>query len=359
MRLFAILAPAPAPGDNLKTIASVGDKPLPVRSGPSDSSVRAEVAEADLPAPGRGRISGRVYDDRGKAVNGARVRLAVGGESGGKAVYANTDPSGAFTLRGLRPGSSYTLIAEYQGRSGLLTGRAQAKAPSSSVRIGLNPRNAAAEDSPSTIRPARPSVAPISSIEEADESNDEEEQEATGRTNREDLEPPAPEADTVGETERASSTAPGPCSVLRRRGRPGAIALGLRNLPVRPRGRGGQIVCGRRAQAVANRRRDHRMAMTPMETKRTRCHQRLSPRNREPAWTRNKAVTARFCLHAAKWQTRDPAGERAPAGFCLCSRPTPAAPRPPRNPTRPPLNPCPRAWWREPAQSLRAPTPPS
>ena len=48
----------PAPGDNLKTIASVGDKPLPVRSGPSDSSVRAEVVEADLPPPGRGRISG-------------------------------------------------------------------------------------------------------------------------------------------------------------------------------------------------------------------------------------------------------------------------------------------------------------
>src|SRR4051812_32093567 len=136
----------PAPGDNLKTIASVGDKPLPVRSGPSDSSVRAEVVEADLPPPGRGRISGRVYDDRGKAVSGAHVRLAVGGESGGKAVYANTDPSGAFTLRGLRPGSSYTLIAEYQSRNGLLTGRAQAKAPNTSVKIGLNPRNAEADD---------------------------------------------------------------------------------------------------------------------------------------------------------------------------------------------------------------------
>ena len=175
-----------------------------MRSGPSDSSVRAEVVEADLPPPGRGRISGRVYDDRGKAVSGARVRLAVGGESGGKAVYANTDPSGAFTLRGLRPGSSYTLIAEYQGRNGLLTGRAQAKAPSTSVRIGLNSRNAEADDARSTIRPARPSVAPISSVEEADESEDE--QEPRGRTNREDVEPPAAEADSVGETERASSS---------------------------------------------------------------------------------------------------------------------------------------------------------
>jgi thiol-disulfide isomerase/thioredoxin len=194
----------PAPGDNLKTIASVGDKPLPVRSGPSDSSVRAEVVEADLPPAGRGRISGRVYDNRGKAVSGARVRLAVGGESGGKAVSANTDPSGAFTIRGLRPGSSYTLIAEYQGRTGLLTGRAQAKAPSTSVKIGLNPRNTEADDARSTIRPARPSVAPISSIEETDEAEDE--QEPRGRINREDVEPPAPEADSVGETERPSSS---------------------------------------------------------------------------------------------------------------------------------------------------------
>ncbi len=147
-----------------------------------------------------------MYDDRGKAVSGARVRLAVGGESGGKAVSANTDPSGAFTIRGLRPGSSYTLIAEYQGRTGLLTGRAQAKAPSTAVKIGLNPRNAEADDGRSTIRPARPNVAPISSIEEADEAEDE--QEPRGRTNREDVEPPAPEADSVGETERPSSSGP-------------------------------------------------------------------------------------------------------------------------------------------------------
>ena len=46
----------------------------------------------------------------------ARVRLAVGGEAGGKAVTATTDRSGAFTLRGLRPGSSYTVIAEYQAQ---------------------------------------------------------------------------------------------------------------------------------------------------------------------------------------------------------------------------------------------------
>jgi hypothetical protein len=288
----------PAPGDNLKTIASVGDKPLPVRSGPSDSSVRAEVAEADLPPPGRGRISGRVYDDRGKAVNGATVRLAVGGESGGKAVSANTDPSGAFTLRGLRPGSSYTLIAEYQGRSGLLTGRAQARAPSSSVRIGLNPRNAAADDSPSSIRPARPSVAPISSIEEADESDDDKEKDAPGRTNREDLEPPAPEADTVGETERTSSTEARAVLGSTAKGSTWSHRSGTSDSSNSGTGQG-----------RANRRREHPIAMEPLMTKRTRCPQRLSPRNREPAWTSNKMMTARFCLHVVRGQTRDPEGQ--------------------------------------------------
>ena len=82
------------------------------------------------------------------------MRPAVGGEPGGKAVYANTDRSAAFTLRGLRPGSSYTLIAEYEGQSGVLTGRVQAKAPDSNVRIALKPRDASIEDVGSTVRPA-------------------------------------------------------------------------------------------------------------------------------------------------------------------------------------------------------------
>ena len=49
----------------------------------------------------------------------AKVRLAVGSAAGGKVVSATTDRSGAFTLHGLRPGSSYTVIAEYQGDDGI------------------------------------------------------------------------------------------------------------------------------------------------------------------------------------------------------------------------------------------------
>ena len=161
------------PIDGVKTVASVGDKPLPIRSGTPDSSVRAHDPEPIVAPLSRGRISGRVYDDRGKPVPDARVRLAVGGEAGGKAVTATTDRSGAFTLRGLRPGSSYTVIAEYQAQNGsIMTGRVETEAPDTNVRIGLQQPAAGPDDTRTTIRPARPSVAPVSNVEEADEPGD-------------------------------------------------------------------------------------------------------------------------------------------------------------------------------------------
>jgi thiol-disulfide isomerase/thioredoxin len=180
--------------DGVRTVASVGDKPLPIRSGTPDSSVRAGDPEPLLAPSSRGRISGRVYDDRGKPVPGAKVRLAVGSEPGGKALVATTDSSGAFTLRGLRPGSSYTLIAEYQKQGGSLwTGRVDTEAPDTDVRIGLERKAARTDDARGTIRPARPGVAPISNVEEVEESDDLEK--SSPRVNREDLEPPAPEAE--------------------------------------------------------------------------------------------------------------------------------------------------------------------
>ena len=158
------------PGDDVKTVASVGDKSLPIRSGTPDSSVTAQDPEPMISTPSRGRISGRVYDERGKPVPNAKVRLAVGGESGGKAVSAVTDRSGAFTLRGVRPGSSYTVIAESEGENGLLTGRVEAEAPDTDVRIGLEHRAVDGDDVRTTVRPARPNVAPISDVEESDEA---------------------------------------------------------------------------------------------------------------------------------------------------------------------------------------------
>ena len=42
------------PGDDVKTVASVGDNSLPIRSGTPDSSVRAQDTEPILPAPAPG-----------------------------------------------------------------------------------------------------------------------------------------------------------------------------------------------------------------------------------------------------------------------------------------------------------------
>jgi len=177
-------------------VASLGDKPLSIVSGEPGASLRAETEDLDLPAPGGSRISGRVYDERGRPVPKAKVRLAVGSAAGGRAVYATTDRSGAFTLHGLKSGSSYTVIAEYQGDDGLMTGRAQAKAPQADVRIGLQGRDGESEQGHASIRPARPRVEPISNVDPADDPGTEEGG-AGGRINGEDMDPPAAEAATL------------------------------------------------------------------------------------------------------------------------------------------------------------------
>src|SRR4051794_33121899 len=91
-----------------RTVASVGDKPLPIVDGEPGLLARGETQEVDRPVPTGSRISGRVFDGRGKAVPHAKVRLVVDGAPGGKAKFVTTDRSGAFTLSGLRSGSSYT-----------------------------------------------------------------------------------------------------------------------------------------------------------------------------------------------------------------------------------------------------------
>lgn len=128
----------------MKTYLAVGDKPLPVVSGePGSSIAAAEPSAVDLPRPRRtanalGQISGRVFDRDGAPVPEARVRLAVSGASGGTITRTTTDRSGGFTLHGLRPGSSYTLIAESEGDDGVVSGRAQAETSDSEVQITLD-----------------------------------------------------------------------------------------------------------------------------------------------------------------------------------------------------------------------------
>ena len=180
----------PTPPSNMRTVASVGDKPLPSVSGEPGSSSRADSDDLDLPPSSGSRISGRVYDERGKPVANAKVRLAVTSTPGGKAVYATTDRSGAFTLRGLHPGTSYAVIAEYQGDDGIKSGRVQAKAPQVGVRISLQTRGGDANEGHASIQPARPRVEPISNIDPMDDEKPDEAG-SDGRFNAEDLALPA------------------------------------------------------------------------------------------------------------------------------------------------------------------------
>ncbi len=121
----------------IQTVASVGDKTLPIVSGTPGSTVTAEKATPELRVGLNGRVSGRVVDSEGRPVPDAKVRLAVGGARGGRMNRATTDRSGAFTLRGLRARASYTVIAELDDERGHMTGRSDVRAPDSDVRITL------------------------------------------------------------------------------------------------------------------------------------------------------------------------------------------------------------------------------
>jgi thiol-disulfide isomerase/thioredoxin len=121
----------------IQTIASVGDRPVATKAGGATSSA---VADLDAAGPSRtrdDRVSGRVVDDRGEPVPDASVRVADSGLSGGRVAEATSDRAGGFTLRGLRPGSKYTLIAEYEEQGGWVEGRAEVRVPSTDVEIAV------------------------------------------------------------------------------------------------------------------------------------------------------------------------------------------------------------------------------
>ncbi len=153
---FRPLANANNSNNDVRTVASVGDKPLPVRSGESGSSPRDVNDDSGSPAPLSGtRITGRVYDENNQPVANARVRPSVDQAPGGRAIFATTDRSGAFTLNGLRRGAAYTLIAEYQDQDGFLSGRQETRAPETNVQISLRPRGTDPQARKTSIRPAR------------------------------------------------------------------------------------------------------------------------------------------------------------------------------------------------------------
>jgi len=156
---------------DVKTTATVGDKTFTVVSGLPDDDYQVAETEPGIRRSGEARISGRVYDEYGEPVRDAVVRLGMSGAAGGKLVHANTDRSGAFTLRGVRPGSNYTVIAEYQDDRGAMTGRADAMAPDVGVRVDLHPRDARpGREGAIAAAPKQPRVSSVARAEGPDDA---------------------------------------------------------------------------------------------------------------------------------------------------------------------------------------------
>jgi peroxiredoxin len=198
----------------MKTVASINGKPVSTVAGEpgSGSSQREDIDDLGPPPAAGSRISGRVFDQDGRAVPNARVRLGVGATAGGRVNFATTDRSGAFTLHGLRPGRDYTVIAEYQAADGMMSGRVQAHAPDTGVRIALGARDPEPEPEPargSKILPARvrsslfpenetdgfPAAAARPRVQDAEEPADR------------DAEPPADEATSYAPRTKRTSAA--------------------------------------------------------------------------------------------------------------------------------------------------------
>ncbi|HMB04910.1 MAG TPA: redoxin domain-containing protein [Isosphaeraceae bacterium] len=184
----------------MRTVASIGDKPLNVTTGEPGQAVTAETEAPERRSRSDGRISGRVVDEQGEPVPFARVRLAMGGTPGGKIISTTTDRSGAFTLRGLRPGSSYTIITEWEDGQSLLTGRSEVEAPDADVQISLGPSDTRGADRSNRVKPVSTREAEgEDGVGERRDGGGEAEDEVPAAPRRFDVNelPPAPEADSL------------------------------------------------------------------------------------------------------------------------------------------------------------------
>jgi protocatechuate 3,4-dioxygenase beta subunit len=135
----------------IRTVASVGDKTLPIVSGTPGATVTAEKSTPELRIGRNGLVSGRVVDSEGRPVPNARVRLAVGGALGGRMHRATTDRSGAFTLRGLRPRANYAKTTNKSKINNHTNKREELPTQSSPHHTTTTPPTA----SPGTTRPPR------------------------------------------------------------------------------------------------------------------------------------------------------------------------------------------------------------
>jgi thiol-disulfide isomerase/thioredoxin len=210
----------------IRTIAAVGDRPLPPVAGTPGETVVADHDDPVSKPSAEGRVSGRVVDAWNNPVPNARVRLATSGAAGGKVVKVTTDATGRFTLNGLRPGGSYTVIAESEDAQGLVTGRSVVKAPDGQVKIRLRELQDGPAPTKATAGAPRVNVSPASNRDTAEPDPDAAPAPPPRRRriNTEDL-PPAPEAEALAPEPRDRTrspmlrlSAPEPGSHWRRRG---------------------------------------------------------------------------------------------------------------------------------------------
>jgi thiol-disulfide isomerase/thioredoxin len=232
----------------LRTVATIGDKPLPIVTGEPGETVTPDSApEPPLerrPRTDAGeRVSGRVIDENGEPVAGAQVRLGVSSAPGGRVVQTTTDRAGGFTLRGLRPGTSYTLIAELEDDQGVLTGRSTVQVPSADVRIALDPVEGAprAAGVPARVSPASRRGAAEEPVADRLESS----------INVEDL-PPPPEAESIAPSARRNPQAGADWADSPATSRPGGWRALDRSQPLAPQTRANASKNGRLPRASEN-----------------------------------------------------------------------------------------------------------
>ncbi len=187
----SVMGPGVAP--QVRTVASVGDRALPIVDGPPGDTVVASAEPPEVKVRSEGRVSGRVVDERGEPVPNASVRLAMGGAERGRAVQTETDGSGAFTLRGLRRGVSYTVVVESEDGDEVRSGRAEVEAPEHDVRIALGTDGAT--QTAERLGESQGRVGRVSERREAESSEDPPARSAKRRVNSEDL----PETDPSAE----------------------------------------------------------------------------------------------------------------------------------------------------------------
>jgi thiol-disulfide isomerase/thioredoxin len=128
----------PEVNPGVRTITTVGGSPETVVAGMPGDSRSGRPLAADAGGRSTGRISGRVVDSQGRPIANAEVRLAEGSRTLERDSRVITDEGGGFTLSGLRPGKTHTLIARNDGDRPL-AGRALTEAPDSSLEIVLLP----------------------------------------------------------------------------------------------------------------------------------------------------------------------------------------------------------------------------